>query len=105
MAVKVLRTLSMDEANVLVDRLGSPRGPCKSVSLFPRALFYIRIPERAGTSNEQMCAGAKRYLVNYASQEPDILCVYLFVCLFVSFISFFLVEFLSENQKGLVFSE
>lgn len=52
-----------------------------------------------------MCAGAKRYLVNYASQEPDILCVYLFVCLFVSFISFFLVEFLSENQKGLVFSE
>lgn len=52
-----------------------------------------------------MRAGAKRYLVNYASQEPDILRG-LFVCLFVSFFhKFFLVEFLSENQKELVSSE
>lgn len=33
-------TLSMDEANVLVDRLGSPRGPCKSVSCFKCSILH-----------------------------------------------------------------
>ena len=48
-----------------------------------------------------MRTGAKRYLVNYASQEPDVLHVFS-----VSLISFFfVVVFLSENQKGLLFSE
>ena len=105
MAVKVLRTLSMDEANVFVDRLGSPRGPCKSVSCF-QVLYFTLGSLRELEHQMNKCVQEQRGTWLIMHHRNQTYSVVFFFCLFVSFFhKFFLVEFLSENQKELVSSE
>lgn len=73
----------MDEANVFVDRLGSPSGPCKSVSCF-QVLYFTLGSLRELEHRMNKCAQEQRGTWLIMRRRNQTYYVLFFVCLFLS---------------------